>query len=54
MLDQLPPLTMIQVDFIQMNDYSADSCAISPMAFLLKVGGALDPHFLILDPSQKM
>ena len=34
MLDQLSPLTMIQVDLIQMDDYAADSCAISPMTFL--------------------
>ena len=34
MLDQLSPLTMIQVDFIQMNDYAADSCAMIPTAFL--------------------
>ena len=26
---------MIQVDFVQMDDYPADSCAISPTAFLL-------------------
>ena len=26
---------MIQVDFIQMDDYPADSCAISPTALLL-------------------
>ena len=37
MLDQLSPLTMIQVDFIQMNDYPADSCAVSPTAFLLQI-----------------
>ena len=30
-------LAMIQVDIIQMDDYPTDSCAISPMAFLLKV-----------------
>ena len=30
-------LTMIQVDIIQMDDYPADSCAISPTAFLLCV-----------------
>ena len=29
-------LTMIQVDIIQMDDYPADSCAISPTAFLLR------------------
>ena len=28
-------LTMIQVNIIQMDDYPADSCAISPTAFLL-------------------
>ena len=28
-------LTMIQVDIIQMDDYPAESCAISPTAFLL-------------------
>ena len=28
-------ITMIQLDFIQMDDYPADSCAISPMVFLL-------------------
>ena len=27
-------LTTIQVDLIQMDDYLADSCAISPTAFL--------------------
>ena len=32
-----PNLTMIQVDFIQMDDYPADSCAINPAAFLLYV-----------------
>ena len=37
MLDQLSPLTMIQVDFIRMNDYPADSYAISPTAFLFLV-----------------
>ena len=26
---------MIQVDLIQMNDYTADNCAINPTAFLL-------------------
>ena len=30
-------LTMIQVDIIQMDDYPTDSCAISPMAFLLSL-----------------
>ena len=29
-------LTTIQVDLIQMGDYTADSCAIIPMAFLLQ------------------
>ena len=28
-------LTMIQVDIIQLDDYLADSCVISPTAFLL-------------------
>ena len=28
-------LTMIQVDLTQMDDYPADSCAISPTTFLL-------------------
>ena len=28
-------LTMIQVDLIQMDDYPADGCTISPTAFLL-------------------
>ena len=27
-------LTIFQVDLIQVDDYPADSCAISPMAFL--------------------
>ena len=38
MLDQLSPLTMIQLDFIQMNDYPAASCTASPTAFLLTLG----------------
>ena len=46
MLDQLSPLTMIQVDFIQMNDYPADSCAISPAAFLLFLKPKLKKIFI--------
>ena len=34
MLRCTPDLTMIQVYFIQMDDYPAYSCAISPTAFL--------------------
>ena len=39
MLDQLSPLTMIQVDLILTNDYPPDSCAVSPTAFLLTLLG---------------
>ena len=33
-IEDVSDFTTIQVDLIQMNDYLADSCAISPMAFL--------------------
>ena len=38
MLDQLFHLTMIQVDFSQMNDYPADSSTISPYDYLVTKG----------------
>ena len=36
---------MIQVDFIQMDDYPADNCAISPAAFLLANKGQSAQHY---------
>ena len=47
-------LTMIQVDIIQMDDYPADSCAISPTALLLQKTFTLqDKHFTELVGSNR-
>ena len=48
MLDQSSPLTIIQIDFIQMNDYPAGSCAIIPTAFLL-ITVTNNSNFLTVD-----
>ena len=44
-------LGTIQVDLIQMDDYPADSCAMSPTAFLLTVQIRLHSFFVSKFPS---